>query len=214
MKNLNILICLIILVANIKPVFASQKLIFTSIENSSFTNFAMSVLTEAYQRIGYKIGNKPMPAKRTLFMANTGVGIDGELFRIEGIENEYTNLLPIIVPLHQSKWMVLTKNKKIEVNGWDSLQQYKIGIRRGVSTTKEGTKGFDIQVVNSNIQLFELLERDRVDAIIISKGNANKVLNDLNITGVQMMEPPVHINNVYHFIHKKINIWLHIFMRH
>ena len=204
MRLINRLVALIFIL-NVNFAFSSDKLVFSSIEKSTFTNFALSVLREAYKRIGIEIDTSPLPAKRSLRSANEGINYDGELFRISGIEHEYTNLIPIKVPLHQSKWMVFTKNKRIKVNGWQSLKQYKLGIKRGIATTKEGTKGlgFDTHIVNTNKQLFELLERDRVDAVIISKGNAQKVLNDSDFKDIVMLKTPVQVNNVYHFLHIK-----------
>lgn len=205
MRLRNILVGVLMLILNINCAFSSDKLVFSSIEKSSFTNFAMSVLSEAYKRIGIDIETYPLPAKRSLRSANEGINYDGELFRISGIENEYTNLIPIKIPLHQSKWMVFTKNKKIEVNGWQSLKQYKLGIRRGIATTKKGTEelGFNTYSVNTNKQLFELLERNRVDAVIISKGNAQKALKNSDFKDIVMLENPVQVNNVYHFVHTK-----------
>ncbi|MFT5760784.1 MAG: polar amino acid transport system substrate-binding protein [Alteromonadaceae bacterium] len=116
----------------------------------------MSVLSEVYKRVDIEIDTDLLPAKRSIRSANEGVNYDGELFRINGVEKEYTNLIPIKVPLHQSKWMVYTKNKKIKVNGWQNLKQYKLSIRRGISTTKKGTEGFNTIIVNTNKQLFEL----------------------------------------------------------
>jgi len=200
-KNIFLISTLLLLLSS--QAFSSEKLIFTSIKNSSFTNFAMAVLGEAYKRIDIEISNEPLPAKRSLRWANEGLHYDGELFRISGIEKQYTNLIPIKVPLHKSQWMAYTKNKKIKIAGWQSLKPYKIGIRRGIVTTKNGTKGFDTQEVNTNKQLFEMLYRNRVDVVILSKGNAEKALDGLNYEGINMLEPPVSTRYVYHYIHKK-----------
>jgi len=193
----------LILILYILPLQGMETLTFTSIKNSAFENFALSVMQKAYLTMDIKIALVPVPAKRSLKLANSGDGFDGELFRISGVEKTYPNLIPIKVPLHESNWMVYTQNKSIKVNGWISLKPYTIGIRRGVVTTEKGTQGMDIVVVNSNEQLFELLQRKRIDVAILSSGNGQKLLKKNIYSNIYQLETPVYKVNVYHYIHQK-----------
>jgi len=193
----------VILVLTMLHLQAIETLTFTSIKNAAFENFALSVMEKVYLSMDIKINLVPVPAKRSLKLANSGDGFDGELFRISGVEKIYTNLIPIKVPLHESNWMVYSQDKSIKVNGWKSLKPYKIGIRRGVVTTEKGTKGMKIEVVNSNEQLFKLLQRKRIDVAILSSGNGQKLLRKAAYSNIYQLETPVHKVNVYHYIHKK-----------
>jgi len=193
----------IVLLLWILPLQGMETLTFTSIKNAAFENFALSVMKKVYLTMDIKIALVPVPAKRSLKLANSGDGFDGELFRISGVEKTYTNLIPIEVPLHESNWMVYSQDKNIKVNGWESLRPYKIGIRRGVVTTEKGTQGMDIEVVNNNEQLFELLQRKRIDVAILSSGNGQKLLKKSIYSNIYQLTTPVHKVNVYHYIHKK-----------
>jgi len=193
----------LILLLFVFPLQAIETLTFTSIKNAAFENFALSVMKKVYLTMDIKIALVPVPAKRSLKLANRGDGFDGELFRISGVEKTYRNLIPIKVPLHESNWMVYSQDKSIKINGWESLKPYKIGIRRGVVTTERGTQGMNIEVVNTNEQLFKLLQKKRIDVAILSSGNGQKLLRKSVYSNIYQLKTPVHKVNVYHYIHNK-----------
>ncbi|MGL1893067.1 MAG: transporter substrate-binding domain-containing protein [Spirochaetaceae bacterium] len=185
-------------------IFAQTKKIeVTAIEGSAFTNYAYEVLKEAYSRIDMELTITGLPAKRSLIVSNSGVDADGELFRISGIEKTYTNLMPIEIPLILSEWQVYSMNYDFDVKGWHSLKQYTIGVRRGIATTDNGTEGMDTQKVNSNEQLFSMLKYNRVDVVVLSKINAVKVLRNFLDLDVKLLNKPVQVIPVYHYLHKK-----------
>lgn len=203
MKYLQVMfICLGLFVSAISYA-EHQELNFSAIKNAAYIKHANRVMTEAYKRMGRTFTITELPAKRSLVSSNSGKGLDGELFRIAGVEKNYTNLIPIKVPLSRSMWMVYTIDTKFKVNGWQSLKPYKIGVRNGVVTTDKGTAGMDTVSVNSNQQLFELLETGRVDIVVMSHSNGEKYLNKHPDTKIHSLTEPVQIRPVYHFVHKK-----------
>ncbi len=181
----------------------TQEVNFSAIEGSAFTDYAYEVLKEAYSRIDIELKISALPAKRSLINANSGDGYDGELFRISGVEKKYTNLIPIEVPLILSEWQVYSIEHDFEVNDWESLTPYKIGVRLGIATTDKGTQGMNTEEVRTNEQLFVMLEHGRVDVIVLSKINATKILRRIPATKIKLLSPPVQVIPVYHFIHKK-----------
>ena len=91
----NIVSSVIIFICSTLPLSATDTLTFSSIENSGFTPFAKSIILKAYENEGIQVSINPLPAKRALKTANYGKEVDGELFRISGIEKKYPNLIPI-----------------------------------------------------------------------------------------------------------------------
>ncbi len=180
----------------------SREVNFTAIEGSAYTNYAYKILEEAYSRLDIQLNVIALPAKRSLISSNAGGDINGELFRISGIERTYTNLIPIEVPLSNSEWIVYTIEHNFVVKGWDSLKPYRIGVRNGIATTDKGTFGMDTEKANTNEQLFTMLKHGRVDIIVMSKTNAAKLLNNRPITQIKALSPPIQIIPVYHFVHK------------
>ncbi len=180
----------------------AKEVNFAVIEGSAYTNYAFKVLSEAYSRLDIELKITPLPPKRSLRSSNAGGELNGELFRISGIESTYTNLIPIQVPLSYSEWIVYAVEYDFKVNGWESLKPYKIGVRTGVATTDIGTLGMNTQGVNTNEQLFAMLEHSRVDIIVMSKTNAAKIQRNAPTPQLKALTPPVQLIPVYHFIHK------------
>lgn len=184
------------------PLQATEKLTFSAIKNSINTLISQKVVTEAYRRIGIEVIVKEYPGVRSLKYSNQGK-TDGELFRINGMGEAYPNLLMVPVPVNRQDGMVFTKQTEFAVTGWDSLKPYKVGVRRGIKFSDKGTKGMNPQIVNTNKSLFEILDRGRVDIIVITRVNGLEMLRQLKIPGIVPLEPPIESYPLYHYLHKK-----------
>lgn len=185
------------------PIFSSENLKFTTIQGSAFPYVAEKVVKEAYRRIGIDIIVDFYPGKRSLILSNEGKKYDGELYRIGGVEKRFPNLIPIPVPIHLLEGMVFTKDTKFDVNGWDSLRPYKIGVRRGIAFTFRGTQGMNSVPVNSNKQLFEMLDKGRLDIVVLARMNALKYFQKTKFPNIKILEPAVEVHKMYHYVHKK-----------
>ena len=194
---------LFLLFLSLIPLFSTQKMSFTAIKGSFIPNITFKVMEEAYRRLGIEISIKYFPAKRALYFANKGVDYDGELHRISGIEKTYTNLLPIPIPIYYLEGVVVAKDVEFDVNGWDSLRPYKIGVKRGIVFSVKGTEGMSRDILNSNEHLFKLLNAQRFDIIIITRANALKYFKDHGMSNFKILEPPVIVKTLYHYVHKK-----------
>jgi len=182
---------------------SADEYTFSAIKNASFIGYAREVLTEAYGRLGHTVKILELPAARSVFISNEGAGVDGELFRVSGIETKFPNLVPIPVTLSFSDWVVVSKSNTIKVEGWHSIKPYVVGTRLGVITTDKGTLGMEPTKVNTNKQLLKMLLSDRVDLIVLSKNNALKHTKGIEHKTLHILQPPIHRVPVYHFIHKK-----------
>lgn len=175
---------------------------FSAIEGSAYTSYATTVMREVYKRLDLEFSVTLLPAKRSLISSNAGGSIDGELFRISGIEQTYTNLVPVEVPLSASIWRVLTVEKMFEVDGWESLRPYRIGVRHGIATTDRGTEGMNTFKANTNEQLITMLINGRVDIVIMSENNIKGLTNLITNSPIVTLEEPVQVIPVYHFLHR------------
>lgn len=185
----------------------AKEFTLSAIENSAYLPFASGVVSEAYQRLHYSISIAEYPAARSLLVSNKGERADGELFRISGAEIKFTNLIPVEVPLSFSDWVVISRDKDIVIEGWQSLKPYLIASRGGVVTTDLGTQGMNVTKVDTNEQLVLMLVAGRVDVIVMSRNNALKYVTGVEHEELLILEPPVQRIPVYHFINKKnINI--------
>ena len=180
---------------------AQTALIFSSSSGGKFTASEL-VLTEAYARLNIPISIVFTPAERSLRLANRGI-VDGEVFRVMGIDDIYTNLIRLPVPINTIEIVAFVKNKNIKITNWDDLRPYRVGIRRGVKLLEKATSGMIVFPLSKVSQLFSMLEKNRLDVIIVSKVIANNSFESSPPDDIYMLNPPLAKVELYHYIHKK-----------
>ena len=180
---------------------AQTALIFSSSSGGKFTASEL-VLTEAYARLNIPISIVFTPAERSLRLANKGI-VDGEVFRKKGIDDIYTNLIRLPVPINTIEISAFVTNRNITVKSWQELRPYRVGFRRGVKAIEQATEGMVVAPVSRIEQLFDMLEKGRLDVVVVSKQFALKELNERPRHKVKMLTPPLASERLYHYIHKK-----------
>jgi polar amino acid transport system substrate-binding protein len=145
----------------------AKNVIELSCPKDYLTEMSARVLTEAYRRIGITIKLRIVPAERSLYQSNSG-DTDGEVGRIHGIENTYTNLIKVPTPVSYFEVMAFTKNLKFQVNGWESLKPYRIVARRGIKYAEKNTENMNREFTDNFQQAFRLLDIGRADICKIS----------------------------------------------
>jgi len=183
--------------------FATQTLVITSVNHSQISKVTQPILIEAYKRLGIDVSFEDYPAKRSLHLANEGKYFDGELHRIKGLERRYPNLVYVPVVIFRLEATVISKKVRFEVDGWESVRPFIIGIRRGVIFALNGTRDMNRTILNSNERLFSMLNGNRFDIIIVSRINASKFLPEEKNKKLMVLEPPVEVYEMYHYLHKK-----------
>jgi len=182
-------------------VVAQEPLVLSHPEGP-ITEISARVITEAYKRLDLPVQIIKLPSDRSLTMANKGE-VDGVVSRIQEIENTYQNLIRVPVVVNVIEAVVFTKNLKITTAGWETLKPYTIGIKRGTKFAEIGTKGMNVISVDTNNQLFLMLDTGRVDAIVTARMAGIVVLNELKLKNIYALEPPLETKNLYHYLHKK-----------
>lgn len=181
---------------------ASEKLVFTGIKGAVNSDIGMDVLTKAYSQLGIKILYRPLPGERALRVANSGK-VDGEVFRIANVQKRYKNLIQVPTQINILPAIAYTKGKKININGWHSLKSYRIGIQVGIKFAERGTKGMNPTRVDTNEQLFKMLDSGRIDLAIAAQSNGLKTLKKLNTKQISGLTPAIEEYPLYHYLHKK-----------
>jgi len=194
---------LLLSIATSFSLFASETLKFTYVQNSEIAEVTKRILGEAYKRIGVEISFEALPAKRALYVANDGLAHDGELHRIAGIEKKFPNLLAVPVVIYSLEAMVISNKVQFEVENWESLRPYKIGVRRGIVFAVEGTKTMNPMILNSNKHLFKMLSSNRFDIVVVSRITAASHLKHKENQKLKVIEPAIETYKMYHYLHKK-----------
>lgn len=172
-----------------------------SLEYSFFQVIAQHVLTEAYARIGKRAVFQGYPIKRSLTIADNGV-TDGELARVAGLHNRYSNLIQISVPISYDQAIVYSKKYAFKVEGWQSLKPYKINYNNGFIYAEQKTKGMDVEVVTTVEQGLQKLNAGRSDLFIGLLGE-QCLIKKLNLPDIKSLNPPLDTQNLFHYLHKR-----------
>lgn len=180
---------------------AQTALIFSSSSGGNLTASEL-VLIEAYARINIPISIVFTPAERSLRLANRGI-VDGEIFRKRGIDDIYTNLIRLPVPINTIEIVAFVKNKNLKITNWGDLRPYRVGIRRGIKVLESATAGMTVVSVSRVEQLLKMLEKDRLDVVVVSKVLANKSFESSPPNNIYMLNTPLAKVELYHYIHKK-----------
>jgi len=191
---------LLCLLGIVFPIDARQLVL--SRPDGPITEVSERVISRAYKRLGIQVKIKKLPSKRSLIMANYGK-VDGVVSRIKGINKTYENLIRVPVAVNMFEGVVFSKNVIFSVMGWDNLKPYIIGIKKGTKFAEIGTKGMKVRSVDTNTQLFLMLDSERVDVIVTARMAGLVALKQLHIPGIQVLEPQLVTRKLYHYLHKK-----------
>lgn len=181
---------------------AQTTLEFSSIENSVNSGISLLVLKEAYAELGISVKNLPLPGERALRTSNAGQA-DGELFRIKNVDKRYQNLLMVPTPINVLQAIAFSKAHDFTINGWDSLKPYHLGIQVGIKFAERGTQGMQPTTVDSNHQLFKMLDSQRVDIVVAAYSNGLQTIKKLKLNSIISLQPPIQEYPLYHYLHKK-----------
>ncbi|MRV71757.1 transporter substrate-binding domain-containing protein [Duganella sp. FT92W] len=161
---------------------------------------ALSVLREAYRRIGITVHDAATQADLALREANRGE-IDGVPARVAGMELRYPNLIRVPVPVVTVDAMAFGNKIPLTLNGWDSLRPYRVGILKGVQYAADGTQGMQVDAFADNTQLFTKLEAEGIDFAIATRIEGVLTMRELRTRKVTMLEPPLGKVVLYHYLH-------------
>lgn len=189
----------------IVPLSGEPALVFNAARESQLATLCEKILNEAYARTGRSFILTREYGFDTLQTTQEG-RVDGELYRIAGIEQQYDNLIPVPVALIELESIILTKGLVFPVAGPESLRPYRVGILQGVVYMENLTAGLpreNIHRVAGEVQLFQLLASGRVDAIIEDRDTANRIISEEGLVGITPLSPPLAVFPIHHYLHKK-----------
>ena len=201
MKNVATLIWTLLTILISTPCFAGEKLVLSGI-TSPRSQIVYEILREAYSALGIEVEFKALPLLRSTHSAHSGV-VDGELFKISGVDEKYPNLIKIPVPIDHVDLMVLArKNSQAKAN-WNTLRHLRVGYFRGIIFIENkiaieklrNTRGLE-----TNEQLVKMISLKRLDAGLIARIAGLMTLKKIQSDDVVMLQPPIATTSLYHYL--------------
>ncbi len=184
-----------------------SALTISVLENTPSSVVYSKILKEIYQRTGIPLEFVVLPTQRSLAQSARGI-IDGELVRIHEVGNLYPTLIRVPTPytFFESRAFARTPDiqQDIQKNGWSALNNYRVGIVRGMKHAEIGLKDIkDVVAVDRTDQLFKMLERERVDIAISTSVSALALISKLNLQSIHLIDTPLKRHDLYHYLHVK-----------
>jgi len=171
-------------------------------EKNAFHDAAAEIIRQAYATLGISVTYKTVPAERALMMSNSGHS-DGELVRIEGIDAKYPNLIRIPVSHVTADQMAFGTDPSLKIDGWKSLEPYRLVFHRGYKVAELNTQGTDRYLTGTDTRAFIMVENGRKDIAIANRFTGEKIIEEEGLERVVMLTPPVQRDPLYHYIHSK-----------
>ena len=172
------------------------------VRDNPYHSAMAKVVVQAYKNLGIEVELLPLPGKRSLKLSNRGL-IDGEVARIEGLEQHHQELIPIPVVLGRIRGMVVTHNyPDFVVNGWQSLIGYRVAAPLGAFWSEQAPAELKLQYVDTaSSSMTRMLEQGYSDFALI--GSASKIEALRRSEGkLRVLEPALIEYPFYHYLNR------------
>lgn len=109
---------------------------------------------------------------------------DGDVMRVPDIKKIVPDITGNLVQIPESisdiTFNVYTKNTIFPVDGWQSLKNYRNGLRVGVKILEKNIPGYRTILPNSE-RLFQMLDQGRLDTVSEHSIVANDLIKKLHL---------------------------------
>jgi len=162
------------------------------------------ILRAVYGRLNIAVEFEDAPGKRALALSSTGE-LDGEVHRIANLARTYPTLVQISPPINYIEPSVFTTALRFDVQGWNSIKDYSIGIVRGVGSSEAGTSGMSRVTAAASLEsMIRMLDADRFDLIVTDLFSGRAAVRKLNLQSrIRALSPPLEKIYVYHYLHER-----------
>lgn len=162
-------------------------------------------LEEVLKHLNYDLEVPQYQSAKCFELSNSGQ-VDGEIWRIRGVEAEYKNLVRVPVALWSHPELAFVK-RDLKIKDWQSLAAYRVAYRAGTKVVESNIDGIvDKQVPLDTIdEAFQLLETGQVD-VVISDNIVGTVLLEsekYQQSGIRVVEKPLDQALLFTYLHKK-----------
>ncbi len=190
------------------PLHAGQMLVLSTPANPPYhypdqTGTIDLLIKEAFSRIDVNVTLNYYPPEEALTKADKGE-TDGDALRISGLGSLYPNLLQVPAIAFKANFSAFTKKSEIELDNWQDLKIYDVGIIKGHKITeKMVTKTRSLTKSNNLKSLFNLLANDKVDIVVCEQTFGFEMAKKLGMADINIVDPPLAESFFYIYLHKK-----------
>ena len=157
------------------------------------------------ERVDYDLEIQQHQSARCFELSNSGQ-VDGEIWRIRGVDAQYPNLIRVPVALWSHPELAFVKDD-IALTGWESLAPYRVAYRVGTKIVENNIEGIVTKKVplDTIAEGFDLLANGEVDVVISDNIVGSVLLNtdEYRESGIRQIERPLDSALLFTYLHKK-----------
>lgn len=169
-------------------------------ENGS--GFFNLLTAELFKRLRIDYELQFLPAQRSLVFTNDGT-TDVIIGRTAAIEKKLPNIVRVPVNILDFDFTAYSKDPAVQINGWESLAPYTVGIINGWRIVEQNVVGAkQVVKVNDFAQLLALLDKGRVDVAILDRVMGEWTFRQLGLD-LRINDPPLISKPNFIYLHKK-----------
>lgn len=137
-------------------------------------------------------------------MADEGL-VDGDLFRVEEVASRYPNLTQVPYPLMQGSLLAIVPPGQGDQFPQATDKPLLAAVRRGViiAETTANRLGMEPVLANSYAQMKGLLERGRVDLLLVSDIEGLSPANNSEWRDLVILSEPVTRFSLFHYLNRR-----------
>ena len=191
--------------ASPKTDYADHTFVFQAFVESPEIKIIENIITEAYRRAGYKVRFvyiKHADSCVSSKLLKRGV-YDGELARIDGMDEEHPELVKVYSPVSWTEPVVVSKKYISTRYGWYSIRQKRVGILVYSVFSNIVTIGSKRVIAKSIDELMGLLLADKVDVIVLPALTAELYVKKYHDASIMIISPSLEYILIYHYLNKK-----------
>lgn len=181
-----------------------KKIVLSRLANVPDQLVGGEILVVVYAKLDITVEFLDVEAKRALALSSAG-DVDGEIQRVAAVAQQYPTLLQLEPPINYIEPAVFTTGLEFAVSGWSSLEQYEVGIVRGVGSSEAGTSGLPkVQRATSLEELVRMLDRERFDLLVTDLFSGKIEIKRQRLDArIRPLMPPLERIYIYHYLHER-----------
>ena len=162
------------------------------------------MLRAVYAKLNIKLEFEDVPGKRALALSSAGE-VDGEIQRIGTLSRDYPTLIQVTPAINYIEPAVFTAKLHFDVDGWNSIKDYSVGIVRGVGSSEAGTRGMDRVTATTSLEnMVRMLDADRFDVMVTDLFSGLVAVRKLNLQArIYPLSPSLERIRIYHYLHER-----------
>lgn len=181
-----------------------KKLTIAVIDDIPSTRLAVQLLEIAYGHLGISIDTVVAPSRRALLLADSGQ-VDGDLFRIDTVARDYSNLIKAPYPLLRGRLHAVFNVPNVKAMPQPSAPPLMVAVRRGVIISEVTAEALGMEPVHAEDydQMRKLLKHGRVAMALVADIEGISPLARSDWQDLTVLPEPVVEFELYHYLNRR-----------